>query len=259
MRGPARAFLLAPLLVAAAAHAQEDNGPGTGLVVGVAGITRSGTNCHVSFQVRNRLPADLLRFAAGFVARDATGAPIGAGVFATGRVRRLQPYQRVASFVLAPDEVDRCAGIAVVEIDVRTCVLDGSGDVGPVYCREAITAAEGVTPVTVAGAVAEGPVREAEVAELGLVVSPLTAELARAYGISGAARGLVVTAASDPGGRPGLREGDLLIEVDQDPVDTVETLLERVRAARGRGQASVLCMVFRGGGRYWLAQRLADG
>lgn len=259
MKQAARALLLAPLLGAAPTHAQQDADLGTGLVVGVAGITRSGTNCHVSFQVRNRLPADLLRFAAGFVARDAAGAPIGDGVFATGRVRRLQPYQRVASFVLAPDGVERCAEIAVVEIDVRTCVLDGSGDVGPLYCREAITAAEGTIPVTVAGAVAEGPVAEAEVAELGLVVSPLTAELARAYGISGAARGLVVTSAPDPEGRPGLQEGDLLIEVDQDPVDTVDMLLERVRAARARGQASVLCMVFRNGGRYWLAQMFQDG
>lgn len=258
MKRVARALLLVPLLGVAAAHAQQD-APGTGLVVGVAGITRSGTNCHVSFQVRNRLPADLLRFAAGFVVRDGAGSPIGEGVFATGRVRRLQPYQRVASFVLAPEETDRCAAIAVVEIDVRRCVLDGSGDVGPVYCREAIAAAEGDIPVTVAGAVADGPVAEAEVTELGLVVSPLTAELARAYGISGAARGLVVTEAPDPGEVPGLREGDLLIEVDQDPVDTVDMLIERVRVARVQGQKSVLCMVFRDGGRYWLTQMFRDG
>ncbi len=228
------------------------------LGVSVAGLTRSGSNCHVSFQVRNRLLADILQFTADFKVLDGGGAPVGEGIFAAGRIRRLQPYQRVASFE-APGDTGNCGEAASIVIEIRDCVLDGTGDVGAIYCREAFVAEDGMLSVALASETPTEAAQEVEIAALGFRVSRLTSELARTYRIVGATHGLVVTAVENQGKDPGLREGDLIIEVSQNPVDTVETLEEHIRAARNAGHASVLCMVFRDGERHWLVAYLRDG
>ncbi len=253
MRRAAVGLLLFACLEAATVNAEESDGPG--LVVSVVGATLSGDNCHLSFQVRNRLLSDLQRFAAEFTARSAAGAELGRGVFAAGRIRRLQPFLRAAAFEVPPDEPAACGLVASVELDIQSCVLAGTGDVGPAYCRTALRggpeSGDGIQ-VHLAGRVPDGPAEELTVNSLGVTFSTLTQALAAAHGIPGTVAGVVVVGVPQPAAVRGLQEGDLVIEVDQERVPTLAGLTERVDLARAAGQASVLCMVFRDGQRHWL-------
>ena len=242
---------LALLLLAAAAPAAAETAE-SGLVVGIVGSSLSGDSCHLSFQVRNRLFGDLSRFVADFTARSAAGAEVGRGVFAAGRVRRLQPFQRVASFSVPQGGAAACRAVASVELEIQSCVLDGTGDVGVAYCESAFRSDGGEIRVELAGQVPDGPAEELRIDDLGVTFSDLTRALATAHGIPGTVQGLVVVATPRPAAARGLREGDLVVEVDQERVPTLDLLAELVGAARDRGQKSVLCMVVRDGERHWL-------
>lgn len=251
--GPAAASVLLAAAVVAAPPAGETAEPG--LVISIVGSSLSGDSCHLSFQVRNRLFADLSRFVADFTARSASGVEIGRGVFAAGRVRRLQPFQRVASFAVPSGDSAACRAVAAVELDVQSCVLDGTGDVGVAYCENAFRSEGGDIRLELAGQVPDGPAEDLLIEGLGITFSNLTRALAAAHGIRGTAEGLVVVAIPQPAAARGLREGDLVVEVDQERVPTLADLVRQVAAARDRGQQSVLCMIVRDGERHWLVAR----
>ncbi|MCY3597472.1 MAG: PDZ domain-containing protein, partial [Rhodospirillales bacterium] len=202
-----------------------------------------------------RLFADLSRFVADFTARSAGGVEIGRGVFAAGRVRRLQPFQRVASFAVPAGDSAVCRAVASVELDIQSCVLDGTGDVGVAYCENAFRSEGGDIRLELAGQVPDGPAEELLVEGLGITFSNLTRALATAHGIRGTVKGLVVVAIPQPAVARGLREGDLVVEVEQERVPTLADLVRQVSAARDRGQKSVLCMIVRNGERHWLVAR----
>ena len=73
-------------------------------------------------------------------------------------------------------------------------------------------------------------------AALGVAVSPLSPEMASRSGLGRNARGVVVQDV-DPDGRAadaGIQEGDIILEVNRQPVQSVEELRSAVRAAASK-------------------------
>lgn len=83
---------------------------------------------------------------------------------------------------------------------------------------------------------------------LGLSLSPLTPELARAANLPPAAHGVMITAV-DPNsnaGEQGLQRGDLIVSVNNQPVTSPGQVIATVEGARKAGRSSVLLLVQRG-------------
>jgi serine protease Do len=94
---------------------------------------------------------------------------------------------------------------------------------------------------------ADEPAEPAEV--LGLMVQPMTDELAKSLNLAPGSTGLVVVevdAASDAGAK-GLAAGDVIVEAGQQKVANVGDLQARVEAARDEGRKSILLLIRREG------------
>jgi len=91
-------------------------------------------------------------------------------------------------------------------------------------------------------------------AKLGLAVEPLTPEIARQLGVS-VDHGLVVREVQDgsPAAEAGIRPGDVITEVDRQPVSTVDDL-RRVVEKRSDGRPTLL-LVYRQGSAIFLTIR----
>ncbi|MFC1868421.1 PDZ domain-containing protein, partial [Thermodesulfobacteriota bacterium] len=79
-------------------------------------------------------------------------------------------------------------------------------------------------------------VKEAEVAaeegsDLGMAVEEITPEMARQYGLSEKAGGLVVVQVEEnsPAGEAGIRKGDIIVEVDQESVRDLAGYKRKIR------------------------------
>lgn len=97
-----------------------------------------------------------------------------------------------------------------------------------------------------------------KVSALGLTVSPVNRILQQRYNIGRDATGVVVTEI-DPAGiaaGKGVAPGDLIIEVDQQPVKSVKDVQKAVTAAEKEKKRSVLLLVSRGGEIRFIALRL---
>jgi len=93
-----------------------------------------------------------------------------------------------------------------------------------------------------------GPQAVAPQRALGLSLSPLTPELARAASLPPTAHGVIITAV-DPNsdaGEQGLQRGDLIESVNNQPVTNPAQVIAAVDAARKTGRSSVLLLVKRG-------------
>jgi len=93
---------------------------------------------------------------------------------------------------------------------------------------------------------APGAERPEPATMFGLTLAPLTDEARDANGIED---GLLVTEvdpASESAAR-GLEPGDVITEVGQQPVDSIDAFRERVDAAEAGGQTSVLLLIRRAG------------
>jgi serine protease Do len=93
-----------------------------------------------------------------------------------------------------------------------------------------------------------GPQAVAPQRALGLSLSPLTPELARAASLPPTARGVIITAV-DPNsdaGEQGLQRGDLIESVNNQPVTSPAQVIASVDTARKAGRSSVLLLVKRG-------------
>jgi serine protease Do len=113
-----------------------------------------------------------------------------------------------------------------------------------------------------AGTAAPGAAPEPEPSGeiMGLTVTPLTDELRDRLGAEGVASGLVIEEidpASDAAGK-GLQAGDVITEVAQQPVRSVEDFQDRVDSARDAGQKSILLLIRRGGNPRFVALALDD-
>ena len=83
---------------------------------------------------------------------------------------------------------------------------------------------------------------------LGLSLSPLTPELARAANLPPTAHGVIITAV-DPNANAaeqGLQRGDLIMSINNQPVTNPAQVVAAVEAARKAGRSSVLLLVKRG-------------
>ena len=83
---------------------------------------------------------------------------------------------------------------------------------------------------------------------LGLSLTPLTPDLARAASLPASAHGVLITAV-DPNANAadqGLQRGDLIVSVNNQPVSTPAQVIAAVDAARKAGRTSVLLLIQRG-------------
>jgi serine protease Do len=83
---------------------------------------------------------------------------------------------------------------------------------------------------------------------LGLSLTPLTPDLARAVSLPATAHGVLITAV-DPNANAaeqGLQRGDLIVSVNNQPVTSPAQVIAAVDAARKAGRTSVLLLIQRG-------------
>ena len=98
------------------------------------------------------------------------------------------------------------------------------------------------------------------VEELGLTLSTVTPELRQQFGLAEDVDGVVVTEV-DPAGNAaekGLQPGDVVMEVDQDPVSTPAEVAQRVSQSKNEGYRVVTLLVMRNGDPSWVAVRLPE-
>jgi len=93
---------------------------------------------------------------------------------------------------------------------------------------------------------------------LGLTLSELTPRLRDQYSIESDAKGVVVTevTASGAGAEKGIRPGDLIVEVSQEEVTSVDDVAAKIKAAKDAGRRSVLLLIEGQGGLRFVAVRL---
>jgi serine protease Do len=96
---------------------------------------------------------------------------------------------------------------------------------------------------------------------LGLSASAIDDRMRDRYRLEEDARGVVVTSveANGPAADQGIRVGDRIVEVAQEPVSTPAQLSAKIKAARSSGRKAVLLLVEGEGGMRFVAIRLAKG
>jgi serine protease Do len=100
--------------------------------------------------------------------------------------------------------------------------------------------------------------RRPDTAVLGMNLAPLTPELRQRYQISERTRGVVVTRVDDnsAAAQRGIREGDVIVEISQQPVGTPAQISQRVEQEREQGRRSVLVTIERQGEQRFLGLQL---
>ena len=95
---------------------------------------------------------------------------------------------------------------------------------------------------------------------LGLSLTPLTDEQREALGIGDDVNGLVVTSVDDfsDAFTKGIREGDVITEVGQEPVANPKEMRARIKAAEEAGRNSILLLVRRDGAPRFVALNLSS-
>ena len=98
-------------------------------------------------------------------------------------------------------------------------------------------------------------------AALGLELAPLGEDLRETYGLEADAKGVVVTDVVSGGtaAGKGIGEGDLIVEVDQEQVNTPAAVAERVTSAKREGYRVVTLLVHSEGDFRWVAVQIGQG
>lgn len=95
----------------------------------------------------------------------------------------------------------------------------------------------------------------ADVPALGLSVEGLTPEIAQGMGLGEDVKGVVVTQVKPDGqaAGQGIREGDIIVSVNQTPVESAKDVAAALDAAQKKDRAAALLMVQRGDSRSFVA------
>ncbi len=142
-------------------------------------------------------------------------------------------------------ELVRMVGDADVGTTVRVVVFrDGGTQTLRVTLGRRETA-DGVASVEGGGA----PDADATETVLGLTLSMVTDELREEYALPDTAKGVLVTEVDEASEayEKGIRAGDLITEIGQQPVDTPASVAERFEDAREAGRKSLLLLLQREG------------
>ena len=101
---------------------------------------------------------------------------------------------------------------------------------------------------------APAPSRTSTIAGLGLTLSPITDDLRSKYSLRPDQKGVVVTGVQDDGtaANRGLKPGDVIVEVQQEPVSSPSDVQERVDRFRRQNRRTVLMLVQSGDGLRWI-------
>ncbi|MET4807450.1 DegQ family serine endoprotease [Limibacillus sp. MBR-115] len=99
-----------------------------------------------------------------------------------------------------------------------------------------------------------------KVEALGLTLSGINGELRAQFGLPDDIEGVVITDV-DPSGNAaekGLKPGDVILEVDQDPIATPDEVAKRITQSKEEGYRVVTLLVLRDGDPSWVALRLEE-
>lgn len=115
-------------------------------------------------------------------------------------------------------------------------------------------------PVNMAKAVMEQILKHGKVlrGSIGVMIQPVTPELAKTFGLSGQPRGALVSnvTAGSPAERAGIKRGDIILDLNGTPIrDSRDLSLKVSMMAPG---TSVKLQVFRGGHEHEIAVNLAE-
>ncbi|HYF08324.1 MAG TPA: PDZ domain-containing protein, partial [Acetobacteraceae bacterium] len=102
-----------------------------------------------------------------------------------------------------------------------------------------------------------GP-RPMELTGLGLRIAPITSELRERFSLRPEQRGVVIVDVTpdSPGAERDLRPGDVIVEVQQEKVNSPQEVMERIERARRQNRPTVLLMVEGQGGQRFVPLRL---
>ena len=102
---------------------------------------------------------------------------------------------------------------------------------------------------------------DTDIKGIGARVSALTPDLRSRFEIGEDAKGVVVTNvdAGGPAGEKGIEPGDVIVEVNQDPVRSPQDVAAKIGSAADQGRRSVLLLVDRKGDLRFVAVSLAKG
>jgi serine protease Do len=100
--------------------------------------------------------------------------------------------------------------------------------------------------------------RAPTVTNLGMTLAPITSDSRRRYRLDDRLQGVVVTEvdAESPAGQKNIRVGDVITEVGQEPVTSVDDFTSKINAERQAGKRVVLLQVSRAGELNFISVRL---
>ena len=106
----------------------------------------------------------------------------------------------------------------------------------------------------------ESPSGKTTIDDLGLTVASIDARLREQYELDKETKGVVVTEVdpSGPSAAKGIREGDVIVEVSQNEVNTPAELAERIKEAREAGRRLVLLLIEGEGGLRFVTVRIDE-
>lgn len=105
---------------------------------------------------------------------------------------------------------------------------------------------------------AEEPSQGTQIADLGMNIGSLSDTLRTTFNVPSDVNGVVVTSIDPSGeaGMKGLSEGDVIVELNQEGVDTPKKLTDAIAKAKKAGKTSVLLLVNREGDVRFIALKL---
>lgn len=96
---------------------------------------------------------------------------------------------------------------------------------------------------------------------LGMSLSSLTSNIRSEFQLGDVSKGVVVTsvAGNSTAAERGIRPGDLIVEVNQEPVASPQEVTDKIKGAQDSGRKSILLLVERAGDLRFVAVRLDQG